>query len=199
MIRRKKFVIVSLIIVVVLLLSVSIAYAALSSTLTLTTQKVTQQVLTWDIGFNPGTVTCDIITDNSGTTSCGSATVTATSVSGIDAIVSEPGDKCACTLNILNKGSIAGKISTITVTKPQNTECTVSGSTMTCGNVIYRLHYDNATSSSYVSVGDTIAAQTGSTPTTKTVVLTIEHSSTAGPHEDAYQREFAYNILYSQN
>ncbi len=199
MIRKKRFVIVLIVVVVVLLLSVSIAYAALSSTLTITTQKITQQVLTWDIGFNPGTVTCTVVTNNSGLTSCGTATVTATTISGIDAIVSEAGDKCACTFTILNKGSIAGKISTINITKPENTTCTTSGSTMTCGNIVYKLHYSTASSTSLVSVNDTIAAQSGSTPTSKTVVLTIEHSSSTGPTNDVYQRGFAYNILYTQN
>ena len=199
MLRKKKFIVTSLIVVAVLLLSVSIAYAALSSSLTITIPQVKQEVMTWDIGFNPGTVTCSIVTDNSGLTSCGSATVTTTTVSGIETIVSEPGDKCACTLSILNKGTIGGKISTINITKPQNTTCTISGSTMTCDNIIYKLHYDNAASSTLVAVGDTIAPKSGSTPTTKTVVLTIEHSSTAGPQQDVTQTGFAYNITYSQN
>ena len=197
MFRKKKFIVTSLIVVAVLLLSVSIAYAALSSSLTITLPQVKQQVMTWDIGFNPGTVTCSVITDNSGITSCGTATVTATTVSGIQVTLSEPGDKCACTLSVLNNGTIGGKISTINVTKPTNTTCTISGSTMTCGNFIYRLRYDNASSSSYVSVGDTIAPKSGSTPTTKTVVLTIEHSSTT--QQEASQTGFAYSITYSQN
>ena len=91
------------------------------------------------------------------------------------------------------------EISTISITKPTSTSCTTSGSTMVCGNITYKLHYDTATSTSLVAVNDVIAAKSGSTATKKTVVLTVEHTGTNPGTADYKQLSFAYDITFVQN
>lgn len=196
MIRRKKLIFTIILVLVITIVSISIGYAALSTTLTITMNKVTQNAMTWDIGFKTGTVTGSVTTNNSGSASCGSATATATTISGVAPSLAM-GDKCAYTFYIQNNGTIAGKISSINITKPTSTTCTTSGSTMTCGNITYKLRYTSATSTTLVATGNTIAAKSGSTATSKTVVLTIEHNGNA--ETAAYtQSGFQYTINYAQ-
>ena len=198
MIRKKKIILSFIIIAVVLLLSIAIAYAALSTTLTITFNKVTQNPMTWDIAFQTGTV-AGVSTSTNSLSSCGSATATTDTISGISTTLADVGDKCAYTFVIRNNGTIAGKISSIDITKPNNTTCTITGSTMVCGDITYKLHYDNESSTSLVGIGDTIAPKDGSTPTLKTVVLTIEHTGTTASTEDYEQLGFSYKITYGQN
>lgn len=198
MIRSKKIVISLFAIAFILLLTISIAYAALSATLTMTTNKITQSAMTWDIGFQTGTIT-GVATSANPIASCGTATATSTTISGISLTLAGVGDKCSYTFKIKNNGTIAGKISNIVITKPTDTVCTINGSTMVCGDITYKLHYDTADSTSLVSVNDTIAAKSGSTATEKTVVLTVEHTGTTASEDDYYQSGFAYKLVYSQN
>ncbi|MBR4693334.1 MAG: hypothetical protein IKQ06_04690 [Bacilli bacterium] len=198
MIRKKKIVITSLVVAIVMLLSISIAYAALSTTLTITMNQITQNAMTWDIGFQTGTVT-GVVTTTNNLASCGTATATSTTISGISTTLSDVGDRCAYTFTVKNNGTIGGKIASISVTQPSGQSCSVNGSTMVCGDITYKLHYDSATSTSLVAVGNTIAPKSGSTPTTKTIVLTIENTGSAAPTADYNQSGFAYTIKYGQN
>ena len=197
MIRRKRLIFTIIIALTVAIASISVGYAALSTTLNITMNKITQNAMTWNIGFKTGTVSGTISTNLSGSAYCGSATATATTISNVKPSLG-PGDKCSYTFYILNNGTIGGKISSINITKPTSTTCSTSGSTMTCGNVTYKLRYTSATSSSLVAAGDTIAAKSGSTATSKTVVLTIEHNGSA--ETGAYtQSGFEYTINFAQN
>lgn len=198
MIRKKRQLIGVFAIMFVILLSISIAYAALSRTLNVTTNKITQQGLTWNIGFKTGTVTCAVVTDNSGATSCGTATATSNTISGISTSLSGVGDKCSCTFSILNNGTLAGKISAINITSPTGESCTKTGSTMVCGNITYKLHYDTASSTSLVTENDIITAKTGSTATEKVVVLTMEYSGSTASEVDFSQSGFQYNLVFTQ-
>ena len=198
MIRNKRLVAFFFIIAFVLLLSVSVAYAALSSTITVTINKVSQQAMTWDIGFQTGTITGEVTTSNA-LASCGTATATATTISGISTRLADVGDKCAYTFRIRNNGTIGGKITNIAITKPTSTTCTIDGSTMVCGDITYKLRYSTASSTSLVALGDTIAAKSGSTPTEKIVVLTIEHTGTTAQTNDYVQAGFSYTLTFGQN
>ena len=199
MIRRKRLVYTIIIVLIVAIVSITIGYSALNASMNITMNKITQNAMTWDIGFKTGTITGTAVTNNSGNINCGTATATATTISGISTKLSGVGDKCAYTFQIQNNGTIAGKISSINITKPTSTTCTTSGSTMVCGNITYKLHYTSATSTSLVAVNDTIAAKSGTTATTKTVVLTIEHTGTTIETGSYNQNGFSYTINYAQN
>jgi len=198
MVRKNNLVLISGILIV-LVLFLTIAYAALSTTLKPKFTGITQSAMSWNVGFKTGTVTGTASGTTSGIT-CGSATATATTISGINVSISNPGDKCSYTFQIQNNGTIGAKISAITPTKPANTTCaTASASTMVCGNITYKLRADSATSSTLLAVGNTIAAKSGSTATLKTVVLTAEYSGSSASSDDFYQTGFAYTINFTQN
>ena len=198
MIRNKKFVIVLSGSLLLVLFGISIAYAALSQTLTTTYNRISQSSQTWNIGFVSGTITGQVVTNSSNSLNCGTATATATTISGISPTLSDVGDKCSYTFTIKNDGSIDGKISSITITEPLGQTCTKTGSTMVCGNITYMLHYDSANSSTLVSVNNVIEKKNGSTATTKTVVMTIEYTGTTAAEEDFTQSGFSYSLLYAQ-
>jgi len=198
MIRNKKRVMTIIIVLAILIVFTSIAFAALSTTLNITMNKVTQSAQTWNIGFQTGTVNGVLTATDTNQASCGSATATANAITGVKVKLAYVGDRCAYTFKIQNNGSIAGQISNIEVTKPNSTTCTITGSTMVCGNITYKLHYDTATSTSLVAVNDTINAKSGSTATIKTVVLTAEYTGTTQSTSDFTQSGFAYKLTYAQ-
>lgn len=198
MYRDKKSIIIILIIVGAFLASITVAYALLQTSLNITVNSVTQQNLTWDIGFVPGTVTGTVVVNSSNNVSCGTATATATTISGISPILSDATDECAYTFTIRNSGDIAGQISNITIQEPAGLTCTKSGSTMVCGDITYKLRNNTPESTSYVAVGDTLGPKVGSTPTTKTVVLTVQYTGATAADDDFSQNGFAYTLLFSQ-
>lgn len=198
MIRRKKFVLAILIVVVIMLFSVTIAYSVLSKSLSVSVQNVTQQAMTWDIGFQPGTVSGEASSTNS-LIQCGDATVTKNMISGISTVLAGVGDKCSYPIQIVNNGTIAGIISNITFTEPLDTNCNINGSTMVCGDITYQMHYDNSNSSNLLEIGDIINEKSGSSVTIQNVVLTIEHTGSVASLEDYNQSGFAYQLTYAQH
>lgn len=205
MIRRKKLVITLTIVGIVLLLSISVAYAALSTTLTTTVNKVTQNVLTWDIGFVPGTIT-GVATSSTNSAVCGTATATATTISGVSAILTGTGDKCEYTYQIRNNGDIAAKVSNIIFTPPSpGGNCSFNGtwSQYTCGNVTIEFRYaDTGSLVHFIApfgLGDAIEPRSGSTPTIKTIVLSIEYTGATAPTEDMDPTDFSFKFTYTQN
>ena len=70
---------------------------------------------------------------------------------------------------------------------------------MICGNITYKLRYDSATSSIQPAVGNVLAAKSGSTATTRNVVLTAEYSGTTSSTSDFSQSGFGFTIVYGQH
>ena len=168
MYRDKKSILILFIIVGAFLVSISVAYALLQTSLNVTVSSVTQQSLVWNIGFEPGTVTGTAIVNNSNNVVCGTAAVTSTTISGLSPILSDVNDECAYTFTLKNNGDISGKITNITIQDPTGLTCTKNGSTMVCGDITYKLHYDTASSTTLVALNDTIAPRVNSTtPTTR--------------------------------
>ena len=136
---QKKILKTTLIVALVLLAGVSIAYAALSTTLNITFGKVTQNALTWNVGFT-GTEATGETGGTSGTgRSCGKATITASAITLADTTLSKPGDKCTYTFTIKNSGTVGAKLNTITPTAPTSITCGIAtGGTLECGNITYK-------------------------------------------------------------
>ena len=113
--RKKMYIILSISLVVAVI--ISIGYSVLSSTLTISYNSVQQTNVSWDVGFvipSPNTVTPETISVNNNTTgiSCGTATVSKTSISIADIKLSKPGDVCKYTFTIANTGDINAKLKT---------------------------------------------------------------------------------------
>ena len=126
-----------LLIVAVLLVGVTVAYAALSATLNVTVNKVTQNAGSFSVVFNNtgSSVAATTVGGTSATgRSCGTATITASSVTISDTQLSKPDDSCQYTLVLKNTGTITAKLVSITPTNPSGTTCsTSSGARMICG------------------------------------------------------------------
>jgi uncharacterized protein (DUF2141 family) len=183
---------------VLMIVGISVAFAAMSTALNITTNSVVQQTNTWNIGFVTGTVTGT----PGGTTSttgrsCGNATVTATSVSVAATNLSKPDDSCTYTLQIKNNGTIAGTLATITPQNPTGTNVTCgtsSGATMVCGNITYKLTTDSAGS----TLLNTTSNATLNGGSTRTIYLVVKFTGTAPSSTAITQSGAKFTLTYNQ-
>ena len=155
--------------------AIVIAYAALSTSLTITSNKVTQNALTWNVALVTGTLTAATEGTSATGRSCGSATVTATAITVADTTLSKPGDGCVYTFTVKNSGTIAAKLGTVTPTSPSGITCTNSGASMVCGNITYKITTDAAGNTVASSSNTTVAANNG----TKTLYLVVRYTGTS--------------------
>ncbi|MBR1936920.1 MAG: hypothetical protein IJ842_04420 [Bacilli bacterium] len=171
------------------LFGLSIAYAALSATLTITMGKVTQNALSWNVGFETGTVTGT----KTGGATCGQATATADTVTVANTTLQTLHDKCVYKLKIKNTGSVAAQLSSITAKSPSSVTCNTSTtSQMVCGNITYKLTTD-AAGSSLLGTGGTLAASSG----TLDVYLSAEYTGTE-TGSASEQSNGGFTLVYSQ-
>lgn len=189
--RNIKFL---LLLAVFLMVGVGVAYAALSTTLDITFNTVTQNALTWNVAFQAGTVTPTVGGTSSTGRSCGTATVTADSVTVAETSVSKPGDKCTYELVIENTGTVDARLSSITPTSPSSKTCqTAAGGLLECDNISYKLTTDAAGTTEFTS-GGTIAADA-----TQTVYLVISYIPTTTVQATAdTQTNAKFTLSYTQ-
>jgi hypothetical protein len=159
---------------VILIVGVGIAYAALSTTLDITFNTVTQNALTWNVAFQTGEVSPTVGGTSSTGRSCGNAIVTADSVTVAATSVSKPGDKCTYELIIENTGTVNARLNAITPTAPSlPTVCqTAAGGVLECNNISYKLTTDAAGTVIYTA-GGTIQANH-----TQTIYLVVSYIPT---------------------
>lgn len=140
--KERKTMYISILALVIAVVGVSIAYAALSTSLKVKFGTVTQSAFNWDIKLNKGTV--NGVSSGTSTTVCGNATVTDSSVSIGSVTLSKPGDKCTYPLTAQNKGDVDAVLSSITATSPDGVSCNSSSEgKLVCGNVVYSLTSDS--------------------------------------------------------
>ena len=143
--KNKKILIIILFISIFSVGVISIAFAALSQTLNITSGKVTQNALTWNVGFVAGTYTGTAIGTSSTGRSCGSITATRNTLTVGNTTLSKPGDRCYYNISMSNTGDLNAYLKTISYTKPTSTNCTIVPAntteerygSMTCGNIKY--------------------------------------------------------------
>ena len=190
--RKRLYIIMCTLAVAVV--GLSIAYAALSTQLSVTMSSVKNSTITWAVGFQPGTVTG--VSSGTSTTglSCGDATVTASSVSVATTTLSKPEDSCRYALTIKNTGDTAATLDTINPTQPSGATCTTAtGATMVCGNITYKLTTDQAGEVA-LTTGGSLAAQTGTLP----VYLHIKYTGTSTSAEAISQTGGVFTLTYNQ-
>ena len=146
MLKNKRTLMIILIISIFSVGVISIAFAALSQTLNITSGKVTQNALTWDVGFVAGTYTGTAGGTSSTGRSCGSITATRNTLTVTNTTLSKPGDGCRYSIPISNTGDLDAYLQSISYTKPTSTTCTILDpevnssyryGNLSCGNVIY--------------------------------------------------------------
>lgn len=150
MLKSKKSLIIILFILIFSIGIISIAFAALSQTLNITSGKVTQNALTWNVGFVAGTYTGTPSGTSSTGRSCGNITATRNALTVANTTLSKPGDSCEYEIPISNTGSLDAYLQSITYTAPTSTSCTINNpgdnslpyGDMTCGNIHYYIYVD---------------------------------------------------------
>ena len=179
-------------ILVALILFITVAYAALSTTLTITTNQVTQSAFTWNVAFNGSSASGTSSGTSTTGLSCGTATITATTVTVGNTTISKPDDKCTYTLTVKNTGSIDAVLNTIQYKKAGSSSYS-SGSTFTDGNLTYGLYTDN-TGTTALSTGGTLAKTSGSL----TIYLVIKYSGTSLNSSAVTQSGASFQLIYNQ-
>ena len=124
-----------LIVLIVILVSMTIAYAALSTTLSIAgTAQVSQT--TWDIHFanfeNESPATTSLGETNTGVLK--SVTTNATKIENLKVDLKKPGDKIVYTFDIINSGTVDAKLSLFnkTITCESDNTCSYATYTVTC-------------------------------------------------------------------
>ena len=143
--KNKNILIIILFISIFSVGVISIAFAALSQTLNITSGKVAQNALTWNVGFVAGTYTGTPDGTSNNGLSCGSITATRNTLTVANTTLSKPGDVCRYSIPISNTGDLDAYLQSISYTKPTSTTCTMVAAntteerygSMTCGNIKY--------------------------------------------------------------
>lgn len=194
--NENLYVIIAILVIVVV--GLSVAYAALSATLNITINKVTQNPITWDVHFKSETVTGQVPTSVTSTTGyeCGSATAEGQTVSVANSKLSKPGDRCYWPLTIQNAGGITAKLGSIGVTDPTGLTCT--GKTenqpvMVCGKITYKITTD-ANGNTLLATNSTIAANGQQI----VYLQAIYNSDTVSSVEES-QTGAKFSLVYNQN
>ena len=200
---RKNYTI-ALIIVMVALFGVAVAYAALSTTLTITTNKITQSAQTWG-----HTMTCsktnDVGTSATGR-SCGAISVSGTAATVADTTLSKPLDGCVYKCTIKNSGSIASKISAIVPTAPTSTTCTntsASGSStakMVCGNLTYGIYASATVSGTTITTTNlTVPSAALEANGTKDFYLVVQYTGNEINSSNVVQSNGKFTLTMAQS
>ncbi len=179
--------------VVTVIVGITVAYAALSTTLTVTSSKVTQNALTWNVGFTGTSATASVGGTSATGRTCGTATITSSTVTVADTTLSKPDDSCTYTLTVKNSGTISAKLSSITPTAPSSTTCgTANGGKLICGNISYTLASN--TSGTTLATGGAINAGAS-----QTMYLIIKYTGSSVNSSPVTQSGASFSLVYSQN
>ena len=135
--RKLGIVFISLSLVILI---ISVGFAALSSTLNITTSNVTQTPQEWDVGFQEETVEPFEMGTSTVGRNCPPATATKTSITIGEITLSKPDDSCGYSFIIRNSGTIPADLDSITFTEPLEQSCTGDISSKICGNITYQLY-----------------------------------------------------------
>ena len=193
--KDNKYLYVLTLILAVAVVGLSVAYAALSSTLTAKFNTVSQAVATWNVGFDtsmstagvPGGTSTDTIT-------CGAANITAGAVTIGNTSIGKPGDYCRYALKVKNIGDIDAKLSQITFIQPSGGTCTTSGATMVCGDITYKITIDEA-GSNQLAIDRVLAKQTGELP----IWLHVVYSGASLATDTLNLTNGGFSLYYVQN
>ena len=178
---------------IVAIVGITIAYAALSTSLSITTSNITQNILTWNVGFQGSSATASVGGTSDTGRSCGTASITSTTVTVAATTLSKPDDSCTYALVIKNSGTIGAKLTGVTATSPTSTTCTNNGASLVCGNITYKLATSN-TGSPVLATNSTIAAGES-----QNVYLIVSYTGSELNNSAVTQAGASFSLVYSQN
>ncbi len=171
------------------IIGLSIAFAAMSTTLNI--KSVTRYGGNeWNIHFaniDEGTVT--------GTASKGSVSLTSSTITISDIVLNKPGDAVTYTFDIVNAGAINAKIETINHSVPTfngSGEEQTTDEEMIKNSFEYNLTYNDG---AVINIGDELLSKTS-----KRVKLTISYDESASqtPKQDVIVTNIGTTIIYNE-
>lgn len=160
--RERKYKIIAFVALIIAVISLSIGYAAWSTTLTISgTAKVDPSTWSVKFAYKSGSSLTPTIEGNASSTG---ATLTSTSVSGFDITLKAPGDSVTYNWLVKNEGGLDAELKTFNMGNISCAPGTGSSTNQTqannlCSDLEYTLTYANG---SAISVGDQLAKTNGS-------------------------------------
>lgn len=192
--RRKLYYILITLICICIFLSV--AYAALSTTLNINFGTVYQDAQTWNVGFESNN-SISATKGGFGNTgkSCGTASTNQNVATVNNVNLSKPGDSCMWALKILNSGTINAKLTSIVANYPttDDTCSTVSNSKVVCGNITYKITTDN-TGNNLLALNEVINSNSY-----KYVYLYAVYTGTDIHSNEILQSGTSFSLVFTQN
>ena len=150
--RRKLFIV--FITLTAIILIISVGFAALSTTLNISTTNVTQTPQSWDVGFVPETVTPEARGTSSIGLNCPTATTTKTTITIGEMTLSKPEDTCAYTFQVKNNGTLHANLQSILFSDPVEQSCTGGVSYKQCGNIVYHINRADGSASEHLNLNN---------------------------------------------
>ena len=174
----------------------SIAFAALSTSLNINFGNVTQTRHSWNVHFKPvsGLAAQETKTSTTGF-SCGTASTSSNklTVTVTNTQLSKPDDKCVWALEIQNEGTIDASLATITAVQPTSKTCTISGASMICGNVTYKLTTD-AAGNTPLTLNSTVSSSSN----LPVYLVAMYNDSTLDDSINETQSSAGFTLIYNQ-
>ena len=202
--KQRTTKVVALSALIVAIVSITVAFAAMSTTLTINGTGV-MQTASWDIRFVPATLTSATTGSASITTA---PTLTETTLGTFAIVLTRPGDSIVYTFDVTNDGTIDARIGTllqngIAVTTAANTNAVCTGlaldpadatadAALVCGNLTYTLVY--TATGVPVMLNDTLTAGQ-----TRNLTLRIAYTGTTLPTDDVQITGLGLSITYVQD
>lgn len=195
--QTRKNLTITISILIIFIIGLSVIYAALSTNLKVTASNVTQNIASWNVGFVAGTVNATEQGTSATGRSCGTATVTANSVSVSDSTLTKPGDVCYWPVTVKNSGSINAKVGSINTTMPSGISCTGANTgQLVCGNITYWLWVpqQNSVAAHTLAVNETLASGAS-----MIIQVWAEYRGTALSSTTVKHTGLSYSVSWSQN
>ena len=186
--------------------TIAIAYAAMTATLNVTSNKVTVPVPgcyggTCTLGFTAGTVTGTKGGTSTSSVTCGNATATLTAVTVGDISLMKPDDSCTYSIPITNTYPFAWKLTALTATSPSGGTCTPTnatssvGASIVCNSLVTYSITTDAAGTTPLKTNTTVAANTGS----QTAYLVVKFTGSAPSSTAINLTNAKFAFTYSQN
>lgn len=183
--RKKNILLIALIVAVA---SMTVVYAALSTTLRISSSaKVASS--SWDIHF----ANLSLVTNASGNT--GTVVTPAqiqdntTIISGLVVDLKKPGDSVSYTFDIVNNGDINAKLNSLTLATPS-----CGGNTSACSKLEYYVKY--TTGGTTPQIGDTLNKNTS---VNATLTIKYKDNDPLSTENDISVSGLSVTFLYGQN
>lgn len=191
--KKGKIQDIALIILLVAVITLSIAYAVLSTTLTLSAQATVKGNTNWKVEFVDVSGANDICIASGNAQVKTQPTITSTAFTGLAVDFKTPGDKVVCKWNVENNGSVAASLKTFTKPSTYSYSGASGDVSKVNGKINYTLTYDP---SGAIAEGDALAVNQD-----RGLILTIEFDSNATelPAADVVVTGFDTTFLYEQN